>query len=173
MKNKWASDKEITRTINGREIRFRKVPVGTLQKCRALNDNASKFLGMLFKDKTNDIEVEQIESRDGNKSFKQSAADPSIIQLRKTQTEEGIKGLLNTFTDDATLLLLSEIIVKSAYDEFTQEDIPNLKDELGLDDMIELLKGAFEASAGDYADLGKSLLRKNQMVSDALDQIRS
>lgn len=172
MKNQWISNKEVTRTINGREIKFRKIPVGTLQKCRSLNDSVSKFLGMLFKDKSHDIEVEQLTSKDGNQSFKQSAADPSIIQLRKTQVEEGIKGLLNTITDDATMLLISEIIVKSAYDEFTLEDIPRLKDELGIDDMVELLKGAFDASAGDYAELGKSLLRKNQMVQEAMDQIR-
>lgn len=173
MNHKWLQSKVIVRKIGDREIKFRKVPVGTLQKCRHLNEDVARFIGMLFNDKKQDIEVEQITSAVGGSSYKQSAAQPSIISLRKTQTEEGIKGLLNALTSETTMELLSEIVVKSAFEEFTEADIPTLKDSIGIDDLIELLKGAFEASAGDYAKLGKSLFQKNPKMQELLSRLRS
>jgi hypothetical protein len=173
MKHNWIQSKEVVRKIGDVEVKFRKVPIGTLQKCRNLNEDVARFVGMLCNDKKHDIEVEQITAQAGGSSYKQSAAQPSIISLRKTQTEEGIKGLLNAMTCDSTIELLSEIIVKSAYEEFTESDIPTLKDSIGVDDMIEFLKGAFEASAGDYAKLGKSLFQKNPKMQEIVAKLRA
>lgn len=179
MKN-WLNNKTITKEIDGHQIVFRRIPVGTLQKFRFLADDVSKALALLFKDTSQDIKVEQISTPsdvidpDGtpfmSTDYIQEAAHPSNIQLRKTQLEEGIKGMINAVARDESLEVIAEIIVKSASEEFNDADIPNIKNEMDLATMIEFLKGAFEASAGDYAQLGKSLFQKIPHLKEALDQ---
>ncbi len=178
----WLIKKIITREIDGQEVKFRRIPVGTLQKFRIINEDVSKALTLLFKDTTHDVEVDQMstpsEDRDAegtpymSTGIKQSAAHPSIITLRTTQMEEGIKGIISALTSDESIEVLSEIIVKSAWEEFDESDIPKLKDQMDLVTMIEFLKGAFEASAGDYAQLGKSLFQKGK-VKELIDQAKN
>lgn len=173
MKNKWLTKKTITKTIDDQEVVFRKIPVGTLQKCRGLEDGIAKFLGMLLKNTDNDVEREGLQDTSGNSSWKTSAAQGHIIEMRAAQLENGIKGLMSVVTSDESMLLLSEVIVKSAYEEFEDADIPTLKDSMGIDTMIEFLKGALEASAGDYALLGKSLFQKHPKVQEVLEAMKA
>lgn len=180
MKN-WLSNNVITKTIDGKEIKFRRVPVGTLQKFRTVGEEVAKALALLFKDTAHDVEFEDIktpsQSKDDNdvpytsNVFKQQAAHPSVLSMRKLDMEDGIKGVLNGLMKDESLEVLCEVIVKSAWEEFTDEDIPKMKDNLDAVTMIEFLKGAFEASAGDYAKLGKSWFQSNPTVQDTLGKM--
>lgn len=180
MKN-WLNYKTITKTIDGKEVVFRRVPVGTLQKFRFMADDVSKALALLFKDTSKDVKVEQMstpsekQDAEGNAimttQYIQDASVPANIALRKSQLEEGIKGVVRSVMADESLEVLSEIIVKSASEEFNDSDIPLIKDQMDAATMFEFLKGAFEASAGDYSELGKSLFRKipklEEMVTEA------
>lgn len=176
----WLNNKVITKEIDGTEVKFRRVPVGTLQKFRFLAEDVSRALALLFKDTSHDIKVEQrsvpTEKTDGegapymSTEYVQEAAHPSNIQLRKTQLEEGIKGMINAVTAEESLDVLCEIIRKSAFEEEWPEDADKMKEGLPLDIMIQFLQGAFEASAGDFASLGKSLFQKNPKIKELLDQ---
>ena len=180
MKN-WLNNKIITKEIDGTEVKFRRVPVGTLQKFRTINEDVARALTMLFKDTTHDVKTEQMSTpsdekdADGvpymNTNYTQEAAHPSNIQLRKTQMEEGIKGIINALTRDESMEVLCEIIIKSAYEEMEGKEPVALKDEMDLVTMIEFLKGAFEASAGDYAALGKSWFQKNPKLQGILETV--
>jgi len=172
MKN-WLGKNIVTKTIQEQEVKFRRIPVGILQKCRGLNDDVASALGMVFKDKSHDVEVEQLSTEGGGSSYKQSAAQASILSMRKTQLEQGIKSIMEALTKDDTMEILSEIIVASAWEEFSEEDVKDLKNKMDPVTMFEFLKGALEASAGDYAQLGKSLLQKNPAVKEALEKIKT
>lgn len=182
MKN-WLNNKVITKTIDGHEVRFRRVPVGTLQKFKFLSDDISKALAMLFKDTTHDIAIQQrsvptsLKNEDGtiamSSEYVQEAAVPANLQLRKLQMEEGIKGLMRSFMADEAMEILSEIVVKSAFEEFSDEDIPRIKTSMDPATMLEFLKGAFEASAGDYEKLGKSLFQKVAQTSGLLEKVEN
>lgn len=171
MKN-WLNHKTVEKEIQGHTVKFRRIPIGILQKCRGLNEDVSKALAMVLKDTSHDIEVESITNESGATSFTHSAAQASIISMRKIQMEEGIKGILEAITKDTTLEIVSEIIVASAYEEFSESDVKSLKDNMDAVTMFEFLRGAFEASAGDYASLGKSLFQKNQKVQDIVEKVK-
>lgn len=178
----WLANKVITKTIDGEEVQFRRVSAGTLQKFRTVGEAASKAIALLFKDTTHDIEVEEVKSPSQtvdpetgapymSSVFKQQAAHPSVLSMRKLDVEDGIKGIIRALTEDESMDVLSEIIVKSAWKEFEESDIETLKDKMDLITMIEFLKGAFEASAGDYAKLGKSWFQSNTAVQTALGSL--
>ena len=170
MKN-WLSNNIVEKEIDGHIVKFRRIPVGTIQKFRVVGEEVSKALALLFKDTEHDIETEELRTPsehvddDGqpylSTGFKQQAAHPSVLSMRATQLEEGIKGIVAALTKDDSLDVLSEVIVKSAWEEFNDADIPNIKDQMDLVTMVEFLKGALEASAGDYAKLGKSWFQNN------------
>ena len=180
MKN-WLNNKIIEKEIDGVVVKFRRVPIGTLQKFRTINEDVAKALAMLFKDTSHDVEIDQMstpsESVDGegtpfmNTGYKQSAAQASIISLRKTQLEEGIKGIINALTRDESFEILCEVVAKSAWEEFDGVDVARIKEEVDTVTLIEFLKGAFEASAGDYAKLGKSWFQKNPKVAELLETV--
>lgn len=180
--NNWLSNNIITKTIDDREVKFRRVPVGTLQKFRIVGEEAAKALALLFKNDAHDVEFEdvktpsQVSPSDGGAPymstvFKQQAAHPSVLSMRKLDMEDGIKGILNALMKDESMLVLCEVIAKSAWEEFNEEDIPQMAESLDAVTMIEFLKGAFEASAGDYAKLGKSWFQSNKTVQSALDKV--
>lgn len=178
MKN-WLNNKTIAKEIDGQEVTFRRVPVGTLQKFRFLAEDVSRALALLFKDTSHDVKVEQVATpsekvdADGapfmSTQYIQDAAHPSNIQLRKTQLEEGIKGMINAVMAEESMDVLVEIIKKSAFEEEWPEDSAKIKEEMPLDVMIQFLQGAFEASAGDFASLGKSWFQKGK-IKELLDQ---
>jgi len=180
MKN-WLSKTVIEKEIDGEMVKFRRVPIGTLQKFRNVSDEVSKALGMLFKDTSHDIEIDQMstpsESLDAegtpfmSSGFKQSAAHPSILSMRKTQMEEGIRGIINALMKDEAMEVLCEIIAKSAFDEEWPEDLMKIREEMDTATFVLFLKYAFEASAGDYANLGKSLLQNNK-VQGVLETVK-
>lgn len=175
MKN-WLNTKTIKKEIDGEEVEFRRIPVGLLQKCRTLNESVSKALSMLFADKSKDVEVEQVSvpsdklGADGNpimsSEYKQGAIHVSQASMRATQMEQGIKGIIDSVTSDDTMKILSEIIYYSAYKEFegvSKEDaISQIPEKMDTATLIQFIIGAFEASAGDYAKLGKSLFQTNK-----------
>lgn len=169
MKN-WLAKNTITKNIDGEEVKFRRIPIGILQKFRFLADDASKALALLFKDTSKDVKFEQTTQGEAS-NYMQEAANPSIIQLRKVQTEEGISALLKAFTSDEAMDLLMEVIRASANEEDWPESNDEMKNGLPPTIMIEMLKGAFEASAGDYEKLGKSLFRKIPGAQDALENL--
>jgi hypothetical protein len=181
MKN-WLNKKVIEKDIDGEMVKFQRVPIGTLQKFRNVSDEVSKALGMLFKDTSHDIEVKQMstpsESVDADgtpfmsSSVDQAAAHPSVLSMRKTQMEEGIRGIINAFMKDESMAVLCEIIAKSAFEEKWPEDVTEIRDSMDTATFILFLKYAFEASAGDYANLGKSLLQ-NTKVAEVLDQVKT
>jgi len=170
MKN-WLGKNIVTKTIQGEEVAFRRIPVGILQKCRGLNEDVAKAVGMVFKDKSHDVEIEQLTS-EGGSSYRQTAAQASVLSMRKTQIEQGIKSIMDAVTKDDTMDILCDIIVYSAWEEFSPEDAKDLKNKMDPITMFEFLKGALEASAGDYAELGKSLLQKNPTLKAAIDQVK-
>lgn len=182
MKN-WLNKKVIEKDIDGEMIKFRRVPVGTLQKFRTVGDEVSKALGMLFKDTSHDVEVDQMstpsESVDNegtpfmSSSVKQSAGHPSVLSMRKIQMEEGIKGIINAFLKDDSMEVLCEIIAKSAwevYGDVGEDKYLDIRDNMDGITFVLFLKYAFEASAGDYANLGKSLFQ-NSKLQGVLDQV--
>jgi len=177
----WLSKKVVEKTIEGELIRFRKVPVGTLRKFRCINKDLAKALGMVFKDKSHDVTVHQVATpsdaigTDGETimttAFDQGAAENSTLSMRNLQMEEGIKALINAVTDDGAFDVLAEVVVKSAWEEFTEDDIPKIQDAMPTDTLVQFLQGAFEASAGDYAKLGKSLFQNNPQVQSVLEKM--
>jgi hypothetical protein len=173
----WLTSTTVTKNIQGEDVEFRRIPVGLFQKCRTLNESVSKAMAMLFKDTTKDVEINQVSvpsDVEGQMSteYKQSAIQPAIASMRATQMEQGIKGIIDAITSEATMDVLSEIIVTSAYKTFSKDDAHRIKDEMDVATMIVFLKGAFEASAGDYAKLGKSLFQKNAKLQDVADQVK-
>ena len=181
MKN-WLSKTEIEKEIDGEKVVFRRVPVGTLQKFRHVSDDVSKGLGMLFKDDKHDHKTEQISTpsdavdSDGTPymttQYTEDAPHVSTISMRKTQIEEGIRALINAVMRDESMEVLCEIIAKSAFKEEWPDDLLTIRDEMDPVTFGLHLKYAFEASVGDYASLGKSLLQ-NTKVSEVLDQVKT
>ena len=177
----WLSTKTVEKEIEGHKITFRKVPIGTLRKFRGVNKDIAKALSMLFKDTSKDVAIHQVETpsevigMDGKpvmtSAFDQSAAENSTLSMRNLQMEEGIKSLLNAVTDEAVLKVLAEVIVKSAWKEFTEEDIEKIPDEMPTDVLVKFLQGAFEASAGDYENLGKSLFQNNPQLQSFMEKV--
>jgi len=180
---KWLNNKTITKTIDGEEIEFRRIPVGVFQKLRGLNESASKAISMLFKDTTKDVEIEQLSvptdktNPDGtpvmSTEFKQAAIQSSMASMRVQQMEQGVKGLIDTLTSDDTMEVLCEIIATSAYKEFEGVDPKEIKEGMDVATMVQFLIGAFEASAGDYAKLGKSLFQKNQNLQEMVEKVKA
>ncbi len=181
MKN-YLTSKTITKEIDGEEVEFRRIPVGLLQECRHLNESVSKAIAMLLKDTSKDIEVEQVSvpsgevDKEGNAimttQYKQSAVQPSIASMRALQVEQGTKGILTALTCEESLKLASRIIVASAHKTFTKEDVDAIKENMDLVTMGQFLMGAFEASAGDFSKLGKSLFQKNSKIQELMDQVK-
>jgi hypothetical protein len=86
--------------------------------------------------------------------------------MRKIQIEEGIRGIIDAVTKDDTMEVLCEIIAKSAwkmYGDVEEDKYIDIRDTMDTATFILFLKYAFEASAGDYASLGKSLLQNNKV----------
>lgn len=182
MKN-WLETKIVTKTIDGQQVRFRKIPIGTLRKFKCVNKDVAKALTMLFKDTQHDIKVtnlsvpSEVLDADGKpvltQSYEQTAAEPSIISMRKTQMEEGIKALIDAVTGEESFNVIAEVICKSAWETFSDDDIPKVQDNMGFDTVVEFVKGAIEASAGDYAELGKSLFQNNSQLQAVLERVKA
>lgn len=181
MKN-WRSKHTITKNIDGHDVVFQRISAGTLQKFRILNDDVSKALAILMLDTSKDAEVTQLsvpsekQYPDGTpimtQDYKQAAVSPALASMRKAQLDDGIKHLLDLVTSEQALDVLCEIIVKSAPAEFDTEDIQDIKEHMDILTMFEFLKGAFEASAGDYEKLGKSLCQKSPAIQKMAEMFK-
>lgn len=179
----WLTQKTIIKNIDGQDVEFRRIPVGILQKCRNLNESVAKALAMVFRDTAKDVEINQVsvpsEKMDAegkpvmSTEFKQASINPSLASQRVAQTEAGIKSLIDALTSEDTMKIVSEIIVASAYKEFSKEDTDKIKDNMDIGTVIQFLKGAFEASAGDYAKLGKSLFQANPQMQEMADRVKA
>jgi hypothetical protein len=176
----WLNNKIVTKTIDEQEVKFRRIPVGTLQKFRFLAGDVSKALAMLFKDTSHDVKVEQLSTPSSmtdesgtpfmSNEVVHEAAHPSTISLRKTQMEEGIKGIINTLFAEESFDVLAEVIIQSAWEECEGATTEDIKTKMPPNIAVQFLQGAFEASAGDYAELGKSWFQKNPKLKEILDQ---
>lgn len=165
----WLKNKIVIKEIDGEEIKFQRIPVGILQKFKFLSDDVSKALSLVFKDTSKDSKFSQIQQGDATEIVHE-AANPANIQLRKAQMEQGIKGIVDTLFADESFEILAEVIIHSAFEECAGATPQDIKDNMDPATAVQFLMGALEASAGDFAELGKSWCRKNPQLQALLDQ---
>lgn len=164
--------KKIKKTIeisegNTRDFTFYAIPYGTVLKMRALGKPISKLLATVLTDTSKDISVETLNRASDQKDPEgnayvdqhttQKEISSSLAALRHKQFTESIEGLAEAALSEDIQGILAEIVIKSAKDDFTMDDIKEFHDKMPVDLLIKLLTGAFEASAGGLSDLGKFL----------------
>ncbi len=165
--NNFCKKQKITKQIQGEDVTFYAIPMGTILKFKHTAEKASGFVASLFTDTSKDVSTE---SFSGPSEIKDNTGDAyintqsstkeisaSLASLRHKQKMDSIEGLVKSlFAADAQDLLV-EIIIKSASDTFTDADAKDITEKMDSGTFIQFLMGAFEASKEGYAGLGKSL----------------
>lgn len=184
MAHDWLGGKTVEKEIDGTMVTFYRIPAGTLRKFNAIAGLIGKSLGVLFDSREHDSRQERIqvpsEFRDDNGPLYEikstvDAVDPKIAEVRRAQVEEGIEKFINTLVGPEAMTIMCEIIGRSAREEFKdyKDDYSKLQDILDPMTMFQMLKGAWEASAGDFAELGKSLFLQNPKVQEAVNRLKT
>ena len=170
--NDFCKQKSIEKEIplgNGevKKVTFYAVPFGTVMKMKSVGKSLSKLVTILMTDSQKDVGSEYVTAVSdktdsaGNPVMNTQSTvkeiSPSMASLRHRQMSEAIEELMETFCSEEVQDLLAEIIVKSANKEFSEGDKEELANRMDTETFFHFLRGAFEASAGGIAGLGKFL----------------
>lgn len=183
MKHNWLGGKTVEKEIDGKKVVFYKIPAGTIRKFKALSDCIGSSLSLIFDSKDKDSRTERIqipsEFKDDEGALYQikqvtDAIDPKIAEMRRVQMEKGIASFVELLTGPDAMDIACEIIGRSARDIFEdyKEDYSEIQNDIDIATMVKMLQGAWEASAGDFAEMGKSLFLQNPKIQDALDKAK-
>ncbi len=165
--NNFCKKQKITKRIQGEDVTFYAIPMGTILKFKHTAEKASGFVASLFTDTSKDVSTETFsgpsEIKDGtgdayiNTQTATKEISASLASLRHKQKMDSIEGLVKSLFASEAQDLLVEIIIKSASDTFTEADAKDITEKMDSGTFIQFLLGAFEASKEGYAGLGKSL----------------